>query len=102
MIKFIEQGVSGAGLSIAADEAHSQSEQLDITGWRDLKAGDVIEITNVDDDDLDFLSKGKTYTVHKIDEDDENMPVRITWDDKGDTHWLEPGTRWKFISRPTC
>lgn len=68
---------------------------LDITDWRDLKVGDVVEYV---EGKLDYLV-GLHVVVIGFDRNDDKRPVRCTHDSLNPDHECWP-KQWKFIRRP--
>ena len=73
--------------------------ELVVTDWRQLKVGDLVEITTT----RDGVNIGEAATIIAIDENDENFPVTVTFPE--DKYPLEysyerPPTTWRFIRRP--
>ena len=96
------------GVLEIAGEAHGllvtpitekQGPELVITDWRQLKVGDLVEITTT----RDGVNIGEAATVIAIDENNEDFLVTVTF--PGDKYPLEysyerPPTTWRFIRRP--
>jgi hypothetical protein len=81
-----------------------QPEQkiLNITDWRDLMPGDVIETASTEYDT--YLTNGRQYIVAEVESNDYvgYLTIRIIADDNGDSVWLNNRfVDWKFISRPS-
>ena len=85
------------GLLISTDTQQKQVEQLEITDWRDLRIGDVIEcIGNWDGEKTD----GNTYQVTNLDPRDSSSPIPIQIYVPGIERPETWGSEFKFISRP--
>lgn len=81
-----------------SDEKPEHESELVITDWRDLRVGDVVEITGCDETDAWNRFRGIEVLVSKIGEKERDVMLRHinlgVW-------WLRRGTKWKFIRRPS-
>lgn len=89
---------AGGALGLVIGVAKPEPE-LVITDWRQLKVGDLVEITTT----RDGVNIGEAATIIAIDENNENFPVTVTFPE--DKYPLEysyerPPTTWRFIRRP--
>ncbi|MGL4756640.1 MAG: hypothetical protein ACRCXB_30165 [Aeromonadaceae bacterium] len=79
------------GLVISIDTKPKQPAQPEITDWRDLRVGDVVEC--VRGENLDY--EGKQGEVCEIDEEDSINRIRVKFN-KNQSHWCSV---WRFIRR---
>ena len=98
MLKELEIAGEAIGLLVSPITAKPDPE-LVVTDWRQLKVGDLVEITTT----RDGVNIGEAATIIAIDENNENFPVTVTFPE--DKYPLEysyerPPTTWRFISRP--
>lgn len=100
--EYIKQRNAAHGVSVEFGVEVEEKKELNITNWRDLLPGDVIEITKSDGDD--HVTVGQDYTVCEVEPKDYllNRTVQIGVDDYGQCTWLNDDyTTWRFISRPS-
>ena len=95
----LEAAIAAIGFVITPLAATEKEPELVITDWRQLKVGDLVEITTT----RDGVNIGEAATVIAIDENNEDFPVTVTF--PGDKYPLEysyerPPTTWRFIRRP--
>ena len=96
--KLAELVAAGKALGLVLSAA-APAPELVITDWRQLKVGDLVEITTT----RDGVNIGEAATIIAIDENNEDFPVTVTF--PGDKYPLEysyerPPTKWRFIRRP--
>ena len=97
-LKALELAGEDIGL-LLSPITEKQGPELVITDWRQLKVGDLVEITTT----RDGVNIGEAATIIAIDENNENFPVTVTFPE--DKYPLEysyerPPTTWRFIRRP--
>ena len=95
----LEDAIAAIGFVITPLAATEKEPELVITDWRQLKVGDLVEITTT----RDGVNIGEAATIIAIDENNEDFPVTVTF--PGDKYPLEysyerPPTTWRFIRRP--
>ena len=92
--------IAGEALGLLVSPITEKQEPgLVINDWRQLKVGDLVEITTT----RDGVNIGEAATIIAIDENNENFPVTVTFPE--DKYPLEysyerPPTTWRFIRRP--
>lgn len=95
----LEDAIAAIGFVITPLAATEKEPELVITDWRQLKVGDLVEITTT----RDGVNIGEAATIIAIDENNEYFRVTVTF--PGDKYPLEysyerPPTTWRFIRRP--
>lgn len=101
--EYIKQRNAAHGVSVEFGVEVEEKKELNITNWRDLLPGDVIQFLSVHNDDCDGnITAAREYAVSKIDLVDIDQPIRVT-NDKGRDWYPEKETQatWRFISRPS-
>lgn len=96
-IERLERTGKEIGLSIYWDGDAPEPEEapkLNITDWRDLRVGDVVEYVAGNDERL----VGKKMIFSRTDEGDNQRPIRLVLDGI-DVDYGWP-TKWRFIRRP--
>lgn len=94
--EYIKQRNAAHGVSVEFGVAEPEKSKLNITDWRDLLPGDVIEVVKTDDK---CFTVGAKYEVELVDSPSSasNYPIDIVEDDEGDGNSF--GGEWKLISR---
>jgi len=95
----LEDAIAAIGFVITPLAATEKEPELVITDWRQLKVGDLVEITTT----RDGVNIGEAATIIAIDENNEDFRVTVTFPE--DKYPLEysyerPPTTWRFIRRP--
>ena len=95
--KFIADNMAESGITVSFD-SDTQSSELNITDWRDLKPGDVIMFSGSDE-----VENDAEYVVVEIENEDYDYkrPIAIERHDDNDEPWPDCyNATWRFIRRP--
>lgn len=97
--EYIKQRHAEHGISVEFDTIDQANPELNITDWRDLLPGDVIEVFNVK---VHYLTENKYYQVREVDLCDDNQPVKLSKDDDGNECWIDKDLcSCRLICRPS-
>jgi len=94
--------LQGTGMQLVVESGTVKTNNLNITDWRELKAGDVIRV-KVSCKESDSGQEWETRTVDILEDSDfdGNLTIRVDRPLADDSFWVSIAQdKWEFVSRP--